>query len=134
MGIFFFVSVNIVIKLFVKFFFKKINIVINYWEYLAWGSKNLGLCIGLKSHILLTICPRRRNHGGAPYLIIEHVNVQGCWSERIILLGSDICQWSGLRLTLVHLPGSSSDEDRLQMYTEGIRTQKYLGKKLLPPH
>ena len=31
-----------------------------------WGSKNLDLCIGLKSHILLTIRPRRRNHGGAP--------------------------------------------------------------------
>ena len=41
---------------------------------------------------------------------------------------------SELRLTLYHLPGSSSDEDRLQMYMEGIRTQKYLRKKLLPPH
>ena len=29
-----FVSVNIVIKLFARFF-KKINIVINYWEYLV---------------------------------------------------------------------------------------------------
>ena len=35
---------------------------------------------------------------------------------------------------LVHLPGSSRGEYRLPMYTEGIKMQKYLGKKLLPPH
>ena len=40
----------------------------------------------------------------------------------------------GLVSPLVHLLGSSRGEDRLQMYTEGIRMQKYLGKKLLPPH
>ena len=33
----FFVSVNIVIKLFSRFFLKK-NIVINYWEYLVLGE------------------------------------------------------------------------------------------------
>ena len=27
-----------------------------------WGSKNLSLCIGLKSHTLIIIRPRRRNH------------------------------------------------------------------------
>ena len=31
----FFVSVNIVIKLFARFFKKKIKIVINYWDYLV---------------------------------------------------------------------------------------------------
>ena len=40
----------------------------------------------------------------------------------------------GLVSPLVHLPRSSKGEDRLPMYTEGIRMQKYLGKKLLPPH
>ena len=40
----------------------------------------------------------------------------------------------GLGSPLVHLPGSSRDEDKLPMYTEGIKMQKYLGKKLLPPH
>ena len=39
-----------------------------------------------------------------------------------------------LRLTLDDLPGNSSSKDKLQMYREGIRTQKYLGKKLPPPH
>ena len=40
----------------------------------------------------------------------------------------------GLVSPLVHLPGSSRGEDRLPMYTEEIRMQKYFGKKLLPPH
>ena len=31
---------------------------------LLWVSKNLGPCVGLKSHILSTIRPRRINHGG----------------------------------------------------------------------
>ena len=35
----------------------------------------------------------------------------------------------GLVSPLVQLPGSSRGEVRLQMYTEGIRMQKYLGKK-----
>ena len=39
-----------------------------------------------------------------------------------------------LGFPLVHLPGSSRGEDRLPMHREGIRMQKYLGKKLLPPH
>ena len=68
------------------------NIFIYIFNILLWGSKNLGPCIGLKSHILSTIRPRRRNHGGISSLIAEHVNVQGCWSERIILLGFGICQ------------------------------------------
>ena len=40
----------------------------------------------------------------------------------------------GLGSPLVHLPGRSIGEDRLPMYTEGIKMQKYLGKKLLPLH
>ena len=40
----------------------------------------------------------------------------------------------GLVSPLVHFLGSFRGEDRLQMYTEGIMMQKYLGKKLLPPH
>ena len=40
----------------------------------------------------------------------------------------------GLGSPLVHLPGSSRGKDKLPMYPEGIRMQKYLGKKLLPPH
>ena len=40
----------------------------------------------------------------------------------------------GLGFLLVHFPGSSRGEDKLPMYMEGIRMQKYLKKKLLPPH
>ena len=40
----------------------------------------------------------------------------------------------GLGSPLVHLPGSFRGEDRLPTYTEEIKMQKYLGKKLLPPH
>ena len=36
----------------------------------------------------------------------------------------------GLGSPLVHLSGSSRGEDRLPMYTEGIKMQKYLRKKL----
>ena len=61
-------------------------------------------------------------------------NVQRYWSEIVILLGPDECQSSELLLDLGKLPGRSSNEDRLQRCKEGIRTQKYLGKKLLPPH
>ena len=39
----------------------------------------------------------------------------------------------GLVSPLVHLPGSFRGEDRLPTYTEVIKMQKYLGKKLLPP-
>ena len=39
-----------------------------------------------------------------------------------------------LGFPLVHLLGNSKGEDRLPMHMEGIRMQKYLEKKLLPPH
>ena len=54
--------------------------------------------------------------------------------ERVILLEPDECQSSELWLDLGNLPGNSSNEDRLQVRKEGIRTWKYLGEKLLPPH
>ena len=61
-------------------------------------------------------------------------NVQRHWFEMFILLGPDECQSGELLLDLGKLPGRSSNEDRLQRRKEGIRTRKYLGKKLLPPH
>ena len=61
-------------------------------------------------------------------------NVQRHWFEMVILLGPDECQSSELLLDLGKLPGRSNNEDRLQRCKEGIRTRKYLGKKLLPPH
>ena len=61
-------------------------------------------------------------------------NVQRHWSERVILLRPDECQSGEILLDLSKLPGRSSNEDRLQRCKEGIRTRKYLGKKLLPPH
>ena len=53
---------------------------------------------------------------------------------RVILLGLDECQSSELWLDLGNLPGNSNNGDRLQVCKEGIRTRKYLGEKLLPPH
>ena len=61
-------------------------------------------------------------------------NVQRRWSKRVILLGPDECQSGKLLLDLGNLPGDFSNEDRLQVCKEVIRTQKYLGEKLLPPH
>ena len=61
-------------------------------------------------------------------------NVLRQWSERVILLGPDECQSGKLLLDLGNLPGNSSNEDRLQVRKEVIRTRKYLGEKLLPPH
>ena len=66
------------------------------------------------------------------------VDVQGNgrrqWFERVILLRLDECQLSELWLDLGNLPGNSSNEDRLQVCKERIRTRKYVGEKLLPPH
>ena len=64
----------------------------------------------------------------------EQGNVRRQWSERVILLGPDECQSNKLLLDLGNLPGNSSNEDRPQVRKEGIRTRKYLGEKLLPPH
>ena len=69
-----------------------------------------------------------------PYGVAVQGNVRRHWSERVILLEPDECQSGELLLDLGKLPGHSSNEDRLQRCKEGIRTRKYLGKKLLPPH
>ena len=61
-------------------------------------------------------------------------NVQRHWPEMVIRLGLDKCQSGELLLDLGKLPGRTSNEDRLQRCKEGIRTRKYLGKKLLPSH
>ena len=61
-------------------------------------------------------------------------NVQRHWSEIVILLRPDEGQSGELLLDLSKLPGHFSNEDRLQRRKEGIRSWKYLGKKLPPPH
>ena len=61
-------------------------------------------------------------------------NVEKHWSERVGLFGPDKCLSRQLHLDLCNLPGNSSDEDRLQMSKERIRTWKYLGEKLLQPY
>ena len=61
-------------------------------------------------------------------------NVRRQWSERVILFGPDECQSGKLLLDLDNLLRDSSNEDRLQLRKEVIRTRKYLGEKLLPPH
>ena len=55
-------------------------------------------------------------------------------SEKVILLGPDEYQSSRYSGDLGNLLGDSNNEDRLQARTEKIRIQKYLRKKLLPPH
>ena len=55
-------------------------------------------------------------------------------SEEVTLLGPDEYQSSKHSGDLGNLPGGSNDEDRLQARMERIRIQKYLRKKLLPPH
>ena len=50
------------------------------------------------------------------------------WFERVVLLGPDECQSSKHSVDLGNLSGDSNNEDRLQMHTEMIRIQKYLGK------
>ena len=72
--------------------------------------------------------------GKAPWWVDVQGNVRRQWSEKVILLGPDECQSSELWLDLGKLTGNSSNEDRLQVRKEGIRTRKYLGEKLLPLH
>ena len=72
--------------------------------------------------------------GNAPKWVDMQGNGRRQWSERVILLRLDECQSSELWLDLGNLLGNSSKEDRLQVCKEGIRTWKYLGEKLLPPH
>ena len=72
--------------------------------------------------------------GKAPQWMVVQGNVRRQQSEKIILLGPDECQSVKLLLGLGNLLGDSSNEDRLQMRKEVIRSRKYLGEKLLPPH
>ena len=55
-------------------------------------------------------------------------------SEKVILLGPDKYQLSRHPGDLSNLPRDSNNEDRLQARMEKIRIQKYLRKKLSPPH
>ena len=72
--------------------------------------------------------------GKAPQWMVVQGNVRRQWSEIVILLGLGECQSGKLLLDQGNLPGDSSNEDRLQVHKEVIRTRKYLGEKLLPPH
>ena len=72
--------------------------------------------------------------GKTPQQVDVQGNVRRQQFERVILLGPDECQSGKLLLNLGNLPGDSSNEDRLQVRKEVIRTRKYLGEKLLPPH
>ena len=72
--------------------------------------------------------------GNAPQGVDVQGNGRRQWFENVILLGPNECQSSELWLDLGNLPGNSNNEDRLQVCKEGIRTQKYLGEKLLPLH
>ena len=60
--------------------------------------------------------------GKAPWWVDVQGNVRKQWSKRVILLELDECQSSELWLDLGNLPGNSSNEDRLQVCKEGIRT------------
>ena len=72
--------------------------------------------------------------GKAPQWMVVQGNVRRQWSESVILLGLDECQSGKLLLDQGNLLGDSSNEDRLQVRKEVIRTWKYLGEKLLPQH
>ena len=66
--------------------------------------------------------------GKVPEPIVMSGKSRRPWSERVILLGPDECQSSRYLVDLGNLPGDSSNEGRLQVRKEVIRTQKYLGK------
>ena len=67
--------------------------------------------------------------GKALQWMVVQGNVRKQWSEeRVILLGPDECQSDRHSLNLGNLPRDSSNEERLQVRKEVIRTQKYLGE------
>ena len=55
-------------------------------------------------------------------------NVERHCPERVRFLGPNKCLSGQLHLDLCNFPGNSSDEDRLQMSKERIRTRNILGK------
>ena len=63
----------------------------------------------------------------APQHVVVQRNVRRYQFERVILLGPEY-QSSEFRLNLDNLLRKSSNEDRLQVCKEGIRTRKYLRK------
>ena len=72
--------------------------------------------------------------GKVPEPIVMSGKSRRPWSERVILLGPDECQSSRHSVDLGNLLGDSNNEDRLQARKKVIRIQKYLRKKLPPPH
>ena len=91
--------------------------------------------LGLKPQLLTRIRWRRRKRLERPH---------SKWSNKEMFKGTSprglsssdltIVSQSELRLDLGNLPGNPSNKDILQMRKERIRTQKYFGEKLLPPH
>ena len=85
--------------------------------------------LGPKPHLLTRMRSRNRKmFGKAPQHVVVQRNVRRYQFDRVIILRPDECQSSELRLDLGNLLGSSSNEDRLQVCKEGIRTRKYLRK------
>ena len=85
--------------------------------------------LGPKPHLLTRMRSRNRKmFGKAPQHVVMQRNIRRYQSERVILLGPDECQSSELRLDLGNLLGKFSNENRLYVCKEGIRTRKYLGK------
>ena len=91
--------------------------------------------LGLKPQLLTRIRSRRRKCLEMPH---------SKWSNKEMFKGTSprglsssdltIVSQSELRLDLGNLLGNPSNKDILQMRKEMIRTQKYFGEKLLPPH
>ena len=101
----------------------------------AMGGKDLSFCVGLKAPFTNNNASQEeRMLGKTLQQVVVQRNVERHQSERVILLGLDECQSSELHLDLGNLSGNSNNEDRLRVSKERIRTRKYLGEKLLPPH
>ena len=93
------------------------------------GGKDLNFYVGPQAPFTnKNASEEQKMFGKAPQYVVVQRNVRRYQFERVILLGPDECQSSELRLDLGNFPGKSSNEDRLQVCKERIRTQKYLGK------
>ena len=93
------------------------------------GGKDLNFYVGPQAPFTnKNASEGQKMFGKAPQYVVVQRNVRRYQFERVILLGPDECQSSELRLDLGNFPGKSSNEDRLQVCKEKIRTQKYLGK------
>ena len=106
-----------------------------YFSYEDVGGQDLSFCVGLKAPFTNNnTSEEEKALGKAPQQVVVQKNVERHQSERVVLLEPDKCQSSQLHLDLCNLPENSSNENRLQASKERIRTRKYLGEKLLPPH